>query len=116
MHKESNETRDSKLPDGSHQSPFSFGGVMLAGGKGPQWVGWEGRHQAFNLNKLIDFLVWSGLVLLSRTSSLTNKQQVHRRLSQELFGISTQFTCVPARNQTKLCRYTDNTFLNVTKY
>ncbi len=28
-------------------------------GKGPRRVEWEGRHQAFNLNKLIDFLVWS---------------------------------------------------------
>lgn len=55
MHKESNERRDSTPPDGSHQSPFSSGGVVLAVGGGGVC---EGRHRAFNLNKLIDFLVW----------------------------------------------------------
>lgn len=90
MHEESNERRDSKLPDGSHQSPFSFGGVVPVGGRGHGGPGGgrEGRHQALNLNKLIDFPVPA---LLRRTSSLllANRQHAHGRQSPELLGIST---------------------------
>ena len=41
-HKESNE-RDCRLPDGSHQSPFSFGGVMAPGGREGAAEGLSGR-------------------------------------------------------------------------
>lgn len=45
---------DSKQPDGSHQSHFSFRGVISVGRNGGGANGKE-RHQPFNLNKLIDF-------------------------------------------------------------